>query len=453
MLRKFGKLSVLGGLLSVLGLVAGYQVWQNAKFAQRQTLPDGSTLQLRGVTTEPHELLFGTLLERMLDRVLPQWVMIPTGARLVQFPSFIPAGSPALDTNALVLWLDFDPAPEHPDFIFRAVALDGNAPMEATRGFPYRHAPGLPLEVFPRHRREFKVRVFEQKLVGVATWEPIAEFNVSNPKPIQPAIWPTETFPVIRKFDEWEIRVLEIGTKNWEEEGESMRLNRGLCTFVRLSTVRGDLPSCAWAPISISVADASGNSFTNALLPHWDPPVWKRQGNQILVWFPGTLSASAPAWRIQLTLARQGDFRPIETWTIRNMRLPKPGNCVVIDLVTNLAGGTLRFLGMAGLGTPCDLRRTLHWDHLFFQGVHAAFTPARPNTQLTSLKITDAAGLSFPEEANTFPITGGTHEDVSDFMMRLLDEIGPVDLTFGIGEVQTLEFTIRPMPPRVISSQ
>jgi hypothetical protein len=137
----------------------------------------------------------------------------------------------------------------------------------------------LRVTAFPRRGKELHLHFMEYPNASVA------EFRISNPCPGPHPKWKAQPVPMTSKVDGFEFTLEKFMADRARARTE--------CGFLVRVNGRDTL---AWRPVSLEVADATGN--------HWRPELDPRQestdGNQILIGFYGALWPEEDAWWLRV---------------------------------------------------------------------------------------------------------------------------------------------------------
>jgi hypothetical protein len=364
-------------LVASVGLVAivAFGVWVLTREApfQARRLPDGSLLELKGVTYgQRHRLVEQKLWQKLLAPLLPPRLQgkevgpvgTPTAGSLVVW--FSPKSRPSEWGGGRLMAVD-----EHGCRIGSGFALPGLTSTAYRIGF---------LEVFPRRTRLFRLQVY-----GRDVQKPVAEFAVANPTPGPHPTWAPEPLPLRKRQGGLEVTLTALTTgltlqdlrrgqpavalddryvapnpamqrQSWSRASFSLR-DKGVATD-------------RWQIAAVTVSDAAGNTLaytrndTHRRVPG-TTVVSTLMGQECLrsrtdrtgrAWaaFPGLCTREA-AWKLRATFARlpppEERLPPDLRWTVSGVAVPRPWTARTADghPITG-QGGAWKLQGVLGKG-------------------------------------------------------------------------------------------------------
>jgi hypothetical protein len=196
--------------------------------------------------------------------------------------------------------------------------------------------------VFPRGEKTFRFRLYEGRQVD-STWTIAGEFPLRNPRVRSAAPLTPETLPITRKVDGSEFTLLRIQT--------AVRAD----TYSPSPPVAGEdigailnfrfVPAEAWELARLftrsgaEISDRFGQRVSRRGFGGTEDGTYRVDFNGLCV--------EESAWKIDVEFVRAKFFPEGELWRIANIRIPKPGETLSHEVVTNLFGAELKFKEIA----------------------------------------------------------------------------------------------------------
>jgi hypothetical protein len=444
----------LGVSLVALFTAVGFGVWGLCQElpGQKRLLPDGSTLELRGVTFgRQHHFVDGSPLTRAFP-LLSEWQQ-----RRKSFLFRVPQDK--LTSSALpVLWFRrWDPIQPH-----NIRSLDGSVardvgvidehgcrircndfaawPVETPSGsalsFPYRPADalGAEVEVFPRRARAFRYALFQED-----RRQPVAEFAAGNPVFARYPSWTPRPYPV---------RASAGGTEFVLTRLARARRERGPWDATRASFryYKAGRPTRNWYPWRVVVKDATGNSLATTSAPTGP-----------LSGVFDSLCARESAWKLVVAFARP---RPAHApadylWSLRSVPVPRTGYAAITQAGCHKKDVTVQVRWLHGDGWV-DYPDGTGGGSYLLPGLSLRVLNHGPPIQLSLLRLSDQLGSSVLPRV--WDGTGWTHgeyfydatrvchtgETDCEFALRYPPSTRLLNLTFAVHRLRTVEFLAKP---------
>ncbi len=434
-------------------------------------LPDGSSLQLRGVSSGTrHHFPGGRFAQQWLGSVLPESWRAPD---LASFTTPRPALVP--------LFVLRDPVPGAVRDV-RVEVYDAHgcrfgsgtqvrlspAGPDPGRERPRPHASWAVLDSFPRSDRQVYFRLFSGQ-----DPTPLAEFAAENPAPAPPAD-SSAAGPAPEAASSRGVRVTLGRLRNgltWEalrgeapaalrermdavERTASWPGARGAAvgpparlewTLAELKVEQSGRRTSAWHPYRLELADMEGNGVRLAssrgagegFLAAWTV-------DRFTVAFPTPLCREDPAWRLRVSLAFSGsdeDFRHADfRWTVRNLPVPGRKQLLFPGRAAEKNGVRLRLEQFAGVGAAFP--DAPEWD-VDLPNLRVSARAPEDDVLRLSLKATDERGK--PVQC---PFRGGPAPNDPPgpwfWQFDLPREARRVNVQLAGWRGRTVEFTVHP---------
>jgi RNA polymerase sigma factor (sigma-70 family) len=310
------------------------------------------------------------------------------------------------------------------------------------------------VEAFPRRGKHVYLRLLNDGNL-------MAEFKIPNPAPGPYPEWKANPLPV-RATD----RDLEVALAEFRAVQPLVLTNeqqRGKLRTECLFNVRdNNLPTTAWRPIYLDIADATGN--------HWQPgyfvgePYQARVENgAVRIQFIGALWSGESAWKLHAEFKRVANFSENELLHLTKIRLPNANEVVQPRTHHDCNGATVELAGLMGTNVePNDLLRNdpskmsmedrlqrvrlSNAEHRkgWITVVLAGETISRKR-RLTFVSATDERGNAFelgrPDEP--FSLTATRNKGYS-CTFRPPPDAHEMNLVVGVSESRTFEFLAKP---------
>jgi hypothetical protein len=198
-------------------------------------------------------------------------------------------------------------------------------------------------------------------------------------------------------------------------------------------------PSRQWAPVQLTLSDATGNAQTSS----WRSAVMAK-GDETHFHFDRTLSPDESAWKLRIEFSRtaRAKFSPAETWTVRGLSVPQRDSFTLVDAAAIRDGVKLVLRGIAGTGhTPWpDGGPIVYW----VPTVRILATGLREGQRLMLRAVDDRGRLFAGYDA--IPSEAGSAQDFR-FKLNLPSDAKKVDLTFAVHQSRFVELLAKPSLP------
>lgn len=439
-------------------------VWRQVQRPKSQTLllADGSQLTLLKVTYgKNHVLQYGTGWGQLRDWFLVRFRGATLPPRRATFNS--------ADTNSVMLWLRHDPPPpwqDWPPFYFLTVADENdlesrlkqsanvsinlraaNATRSPSAGVASGSAIGGPslitgreLPQHPRRAKVFKIRLYRSESGGSAVR--VGELTIRNPASGKFPTWPAETLPARRRTNELEITLLKLETGLTGKEVGHGPAGDGANSFSRATfTVKENgAPTEKWSVCGIRMSNAAGEVRpAGTYVSRWERAEHK-------VDFEGALWLEETAWKLEVDLARTGDFPADELWFIKGAPVPQPGDLEIMRAITNLHYVELEFLGVSGAKTvlPADYAAIQPHANLHVRTPHPL-----DGVRLALVEVRDDQGRKLATQGSTARTSMGgrgntPREMLHGFAIEIPEDAKSLDITLAATRIVSVEFLAKP---------
>jgi hypothetical protein len=301
-------------LLVLLVVPLGLVLWLFLSAPPRQSvkLPDGSVLTLRDVTYgKQHRHVFGGVAQKL-------YALIP--ARLTGGAANIGV---LTETNAaLAFWLTRDALPPQPDSLFYMLedasgSVAGSHWYVYKSGIPYPHEGiGLGFRNWPRRDSHLRLAIYQMALRDESLTR-LATFTVANPAPRKHPVWKAAQLPVSTRVDDYDFALHKllfgVDSDGVYQPFTNAVASRALAVF---RATKNGRPSRSWAPASIAISDATGNT---AEVGSWG--MTSRDG-QYRMTFHSVLWPAEP-WKLRVELSRADNYSSDELVHLPPIALPK----------------------------------------------------------------------------------------------------------------------------------
>jgi hypothetical protein len=282
-------------------LLAGLWALETLHRRDIRTLPDGSTLELAGVTHgTTHEVVHGNWWQKRLFPVVP--------ANLRPRLGILASSHRSPNPDVVCFWIvRRGPRPSQPTLaeVFdehgcehRAYALRSMS----WGGGPSRFARTPTLErwefpALPRRGSVLGLRLLDQDRPGPPF--PVAEFLVPNPLSQGWPEWTPEPLPISARDDDLECVLFDLATVERFPGRPSHPFEEGRWTRLGLRVLRNGKPAEGWTVTNITISDATGNR-------HAPLRRYVDSGREHVLYLAYALSADEPAWKLRVELGRGG---------------------------------------------------------------------------------------------------------------------------------------------------
>jgi hypothetical protein len=433
------RLLLLGCLALVAALgAAGWLLLQPPR-SQRVRLPGGGEAELLGVTWGKEPLLLGSPLQRLLYTLLPDEQKERAGCGR--------ATSDEARDGAPVFWVRYSKgggassahaADEHGCRSLQPVPELGYG----GQGLPTAERPlhvYQPID-FPRRGRTVRLLLETISESGRVDPVPIGEFSTSN-RVVGPfSEWAPEPLPAARRSGPLEVMLLRFRTEAYASvpslaspPGETR------CLFQTWAHGNG---TTAWAPVALTLTDATGNRQSQELRSVG------RRGSQVTASVPALLPPDEPVWKLRAEFCRiaAASFAPEETWRPPPVRLPASTSETRVERTSpgEVGGVRVRLLAVVGEQmkgqqgfwngcSPASGRRTFR--------VWLETSPSPPELRVSLLHAQDERRRSLRVHPD-LPRHEGSGQYVLCF--DALPGSRSVRLTLGVQLSRSFEFFARP---------
>ncbi len=477
MARKSPTL-LIGAALVAMGLTIAAGAWVLTREAPGPAcrLPDGSLLELRGVSYGSHH--------RLMEQRLWQKLLAPLLPPGLQGREVAVVGTPA---NRLVVWFRTRSGPPawRPGHWIEAVDEHGCC---VGRGWEGPTEPGLPdrvgvLEAYPRRAGQFRLQVYQR---GAAA--PIAQFTVFNPNPGPYPTWKPHPLPMEQRQENLKVRLMALtterpGDRRWplrspmllplNEPGSVVDFTAWEGTWAQawFQIAENGAPSSRWKLAGLVVSDATGNTVPYRTAEaggtsrsfgvkaggrsgtvSYSPPEGDLLGaadpsGSLRIAFPGLCLREA-AWKLRSTFSYAGPeaLHPADLhWTITPaLAVPAPGR-VHSGVPYMGTGAALRLqavLGRGAFGTDKPLLRDAN--------VRVFVTSPRDDGLTLALRAMDDRGHEVVCSRGGTLNMGTYHKWWFDLKTR--PGAKSMTLTFTGWKGRTFDFVARPVRSTEVSS-
>jgi hypothetical protein len=281
---------------------------------------------------------------------------------------------------------------------------------------------------FPRRQARLRLR-----LCGDGG-RPVAEFSVPNPRPGPHPPWNPQRLPITRREGDLAVTLTRL-TLRAIPSGSPNLPDPVIVAEPTFRYTQGGRPTTAWNPSDLTLSDATGNTCNlSAVGLCYHESAWKLKGR----FFRGAGARFAPG----------------EVWTMRGVRVPRPGAVLLMSGTTRLQGARLGLRAIAGPGTvaytkgvPRALRPLPPGQARCAPGISISSTAlyhvavrvrSLGNEQRLLLRAVDDRGRALPGRG--WASSGGEW-----FLgMAIPSDARTVDLSLMLQKARHAEFLVRP---------
>jgi hypothetical protein len=301
-----------------------------------------------------------------------------------------------------------------------------NEPGEVIQGWIFK--------AFPRRQKKVRCRFVYKATAG--NYVSAVEMEIPNPAPGPHPQWRPEPLPAIKQDGDLSVTLLEfVSGLHHEQDVEpknqwywiGRETTRAL--FQVEQTGREHPP---WKLQSLSIADATGNSWKASLEDPPNPPA----GQKLFAEFVDPLWPSEPAWKLRVEFSRTNGFAPDELWTLADVPVPATNQEVTLDISHETNTTMLYILKIRGDGAEMtEPFRSLASTRTVSLVVGFKSTDHR----LALVSVVDDQGRMIPFRRQ-FP----SYDDFYSFGLDVPEGATTVNATFAIHRSRFVEFTAKP---------
>lgn len=406
--------------------------WQGRRaqaFAQRQTLPDGSVVELRAVTFgKAHRCVYGAFWQRFLRKIVPA----PIAGRIrgVEIVQDTPK-------EALVFWIAHQQL--HGNFFWDrttlAVAINERGAEGEFGDWPasFRgkadELNGVALAAFDRRGKTIGLRLYQR---ADNRWKRVAEFKVPNPAYGVFPTWTPEPLPITRTNGDLAVTLTgaAVGVFVPGFAPDSWKVEQ---TRLGFRFAQNGQPTSAWEPVEYFLSDATGNTRDD-----WQYTMDDEKNGDTGRILPGAFTPQESAWKLRVGVARTAaaTFSPAELWTVRGVLLSTleapldPRTPFHTNGTTVIQGVRLQLVNrigreLRGVSEPViEVHVSPPRPDLTVSLIRAIDNSNRPATNATTGLANNRgnfffAGWKFPEQATALDLTFAIHQTrYFDFMVQ-----------------------------------
>ena len=404
-------------------------------------LPDGSILEIKEIAyarTYRYQHYRGAWWERGLNRVLPlQWRL------RLNVPSTSGGGfmyGDAGTTNFIIVTSQHRGFTNNPIQLERIhVVDDDGSTFEAAYDATTLNEPGEVIQgwrfkAFPRRHKKVRCRFIYKDASG--NYAGAAEMEIPNPVPGPHPQWMPEPLPATKRNGDLTVTLVDF-VAGLQHEQDVAPKNQWY--WIGRATTRATFhvqqagnEHPPWKLQSLSVADATGNSWKASLEDPPNPPA----GEKLFAEFIGSLWPSEPAWKLRVEFSRTNGFAPDELWTPADIAVPATNQIVMLNSSHETTGVKLRFVAIGGVGAELPEP----FQSLASGGrVNLAVEIKSADCRLTLVKVVDDQRrvIAFNEPYTWF-------DDNHSFALDVPAGAKTISATFAIHRSRFVEFTAKP---------
>jgi hypothetical protein len=408
-------------------LAAGLWALVSEPWVQKQRLPNGTVLRLEAVTYGSHDIPRRSWWRRLLEPRRP-----PSGGPVLQT---LP-GSPWHSPNGIVFWLSHErplgrqkawagePLSQWTETVDERGARVGPLPHSGSGGYSdFSSMRFVWIDAFPRRGETVRLR-FPDRETGL----PLAEFTTPNPTPGPHPVWAAEPFPVRGRNGPLEVEMLDLVTGLHDLTDSPVGPGRPGASRAAFRLRAGGEATTEWEPVEATLRDATGN-----VLPCVQTRA-ARSGDLSRFYFAGSLDP-AEVWKLDVGFARtaRARFLPEETWILRGLAVPKPGERTERPAAATIQGVKLRFLALA----PAD---SVWYQPRVFVRVDSPM-----DGRFLTVLARDERGREFAGYDPYYYSRQQTQGQLGTFYLNLPPDSRRLDLTFAVQQSRRIEFTAQPL--------
>jgi len=417
-MRLYRALIALALLLVLVVTIGG--IWNLIRGAsvQRQVLPDGSVVVLKGVTYgRQHRLPTGTLLQRVGGRLLPSDLARRFGVPMLSY---------ATTNDSMIVWWELTNLPMAGNSFFSTpelVIADDRGNEFAASDFTTRYGVTTPTQggvfrLIPRENERLLIRMRFSDLI--ARTDGLVAFNVRNPARKIDSRWQAHSLPATSRLDDVEIVLTDLSPSiPFPGEGDSLA---GWMTANARFSVAGR-NSTDWQLCGVEVFDEAGGSYRPGV------GALRVNMNDGSLRFRGGLSPTT-VWKLRFAVGQVGGFRSNQVSTFRDVPLEGLARATFAPRSNDVNGVTLTLFDVT-TGRPRCLNLT-------------TMPPDDEVTVVLSEAIDEQGQRHDVRFIGPRFSRGGRSHGYFSFPMDWNLKSKSVDATFGISRLRYVEMLVRP---------
>lgn len=385
---------------------------------QRQVLPDGSVVVLKGVTYgRQHRLPAGTLLQRIVGRLLPSDFARRFGIPMLTYTT---------TNDSMIVWWELTDLPKAGNSLYsipELVIADDQGNEFAASDFTIRYGVTTPSQggvfgLIPRGNERLSIRMRFSDLI--ARTDGSVAFNVRNPAPRIDSRWQAHSLPATSRLDEVEIVLTDL-SPSIPFPGEDASLAGWMTASARFSVAGRS--STDWQLCGVEVFDEAGGNYRPGV------GALRVNMNDGSLRFRGSLS-STKVWKLRFAVCQVGGFRSNQVTIFRDVPLEGLARATFAPRSNNVNGVTLNLFDVTTGRPRCLNLMTM---------------PPDDEVTVVLSEAIDEQGQRHDVRfiGPRFSRRGRSHGYAS-FPMDQNLRSKSVDATFGISRLRYVEMLVRP---------